>query len=71
MNKEYNAQYGAFIERGEILSEDSAAYTVKSLDRDGIITPPIKAINDGYDVGDRVFFFLFNDGSGRIIDKMD
>ena len=71
MNRESNTPFGAFIERGEILTEESAEYTVKSFDRDGIITPPIKAINNSYDVGDHVFFFMFNDGSGQIIGKIE
>ena len=71
MNNECNPQYGAMIERGEILTESSGMYTVKSFDREGVITPPIPAISDSYDVGDHVFFFLFRDGSGRILDLMD
>jgi len=48
---------------------DDDKYTVASLDRDGIETPPIKALTDDdtYTVGDTVFFFLFSDGMGRII----
>ena len=72
MKNEDNARYGAFIERGEVLNAEDGKYTVKSFDRDGIITPPIPAINNVLpDVGNRVFFFLFNDGSGRIIGTMD
>lgn len=71
MSRENNPMFGAIIERGEILTEESAMYTVKSFDRDGLITPPIKAIADSYDVGDHVFFFLFRDGSGMIIGSMD
>jgi len=71
MSRENNPLYGAIIERGEVMTEDSGKYTVKSFDRDGIITPPITAITDSYDVGDHVFFFLFRDGSGRILGLMD
>ena len=71
MSRENNPLYGAIIERGEVLTEESGAYTVKSYDRDGVTTPPIKAIADSFDVGDRVFFFLFRDGSGRILSLMD
>lgn len=64
--------FGALIERGEVLTAEDAAYTVKSYDRDGVVTPPIPAIdNVNPDVGNRVFFFMFNDGSGRIIARMD
>lgn len=57
------------IERGYIL--DAAAdggYCVASYDREGIETPPIKPINDNtYTEGDLVYFFLFPDGTGKII----
>lgn len=57
------------IERGYIL--DAAAdggYYVASYDREGIETPPIKPINDNtYAKGDLVYFFLFPDGTGKII----
>ena len=59
---------GAFIERGKILTATEAGYSVKSLDRDGIISPPIQTIDDStYTVGDMVYFFLFRDGTGKII----
>ena len=59
---------GAFIERGKILAATEAGYSVKSLDRDGIISPPIQTIDDStYTVGDTVYFFLFRDGTGKII----
>ena len=72
MKSEDNALYGALIERGEVLTDEDGMYTVKSFDRDGVVTPPIPAVyNVIPDVGNRVFFFMFNDGSGRIIDTMD
>ena len=60
---------GAFIERGTILSASTDGYKVKSFDRDGIITPPIKPISTDttYTVGDTVYFFLFLDGTGKIL----
>lgn len=66
------------IERGKITTITDGGYSVSSLDRDGIVTPPLKAIQYGqssgtlpnYKVGDRVYFFVFSDGTGRIIDKM-
>lgn len=59
---------GAAIERGQITSATEAGYTVASYDRDGIVSPPIKPINDStYGVGDAVYFFLFRDGTGKII----
>lgn len=61
--------YGATIERGEILTAAAGKYTVKSLDRDGIESPPIEAIHDDleYESGDKVYFFLYKDGTGKII----
>ena len=61
-------QIGAAIERGEVLTSEQGLYTVKSLDRDGIESPPIAAINSTvYQAGDRVYFFLFRDGTGKIL----
>jgi len=73
MSRENNPIYGAIIERGVILKANNGTYTVKSYDRDGIITLPIKALlpEAAYYAGNRVFFFLFQDGSGRILGPMD
>lgn len=60
--------YGAVIERGKVISAGEKGYTVASLDRPGIEAPEIKAIDGGtYTVGNAVYFFLFPDGTGRII----
>jgi hypothetical protein len=73
MSRENNPIYGAIIERGVIVKVNNDTYTIKSYDRDGITTLPIKRIlhKAVYHVGDRVFFFLFQDGSGRILGPMD
>ena len=56
------------IERGKIQTAANGEYTIASLDRDGIITPPMRAIdNNTYSVGDEVYYFYFKDGTGRII----
>ena len=63
------------IERGKIVAVSEQGYSVASLDRDGIETPPLKALEDGqanaaapgYTVGTRVYYFIFSDGTGRII----
>lgn len=61
-------QKGAAIERGEVLNAQNDTYTVKSLDRDGIESPPIgTADGTAYQAGDRVYFFLFPDGTGKIL----
>lgn len=59
-------EYGARIERGIIVHAKDGMYEVKSLTRDGIITPPIKG-NGNYDAGDCVYFFIFDDGNGMVI----
>jgi hypothetical protein len=64
-NKRLN---GAIIERGKIAAAGDDGYTVVSLDREGIVSPPIKAIGDTeYEPGDIVYFFLFADGTGAIL----
>ena len=56
------------IERGRIQTAANGKYTIASLDRDGIITPPMSPIDDNtYSVGDGVYYFYFKDGTGRII----
>lgn len=61
--------HGVYVERG-IVQEvcDGGGYKVKSYIRDGIITPEIPAAGGAtYEVGDRVYFFLFDDGRGLIL----
>lgn len=71
MNQENNS-YGAKIERGYIVQVAEDGYIVQSYDRHGMKTPIIKSINDHqYGAGDRVYFFLFDDGCGKIIGPMD
>ena len=63
-------EYGAIFERGKILAAAAGRYTVASLDREGIESPPISAINnETYTVGDMVYFFMFRDGTGKIVCK--
>ena len=59
----------AMIERGEIIGSQTGGYQVKSMDRYGIVTPPIEPIHDTmtFSVGDMVYYFAFPDGTGRII----
>lgn len=73
MKREHNPPYGALIERGRIAQADAEAgtYTVESLDRPGVTTPPMKTIDEAIlDEDALVFFFMFNDGGGKIIGKM-
>ncbi|MDD3881888.1 MAG: hypothetical protein PHI27_06515 [Eubacteriales bacterium] len=59
--------YGACIERGAVVSVADGLYIVRSLTRDGIITPAIPAISGTYQADDTVYFFLFPDGHGAIL----
>ena len=57
------------IERGKILAKSDSGYTVASLDRTGIEIPDMKPIDDTktYTIEEMVYFFAFNDGTGKII----
>lgn len=57
------------IERGYIVDVTAdGGYCVASYDRPGIETPPIKPINSNtYTKGNLVYFFLFPDGTGKIL----
>lgn len=69
MNEE---MYGACIERGRIKTAEGGRYRVESITRAGITTPPLKPLfpERGYEVNDLVYFFLFTDGDGMILEKM-
>ena len=70
MSKEHTTNL-AMIERGEVVMEVGGKYVVASLDREGIATPPLGKLTDEvYDVGDTVYFFLFGDGTGKIISRL-
>lgn len=60
---------GALVERGVITGAESAGYTVASLDRKDIVSPPLGAVGEDYATGDMVLFVLFSDGTGKIICK--
>ena len=58
----------AYIERGKVTAADGGLYSVASYDRDGIVAEGIQAADGtAYDVGDDVCFFLFRDGTGKIL----
>lgn len=59
---------GGTIERGIVKAVTDGGYTLASYDREGIETPPLKAIDSKtYSVGEQVYFFYFNDGTGKVI----
>lgn len=43
-------------------------YSIRSEDRPGLVTPPLPGmVEETHDVGSRVVFFMFDDGTGRIV----
>ena len=59
---------GGHIERGKILAASEEGYRIASLDREGIETPPLEAADGkAYLEGDKVYFFYFPDGTGKIL----
>lgn len=57
-----------YIERGRIKEITEAGYIVESLDRKGIVTPPILPIAEyTFTRENMVLFVLFPDGTGKII----
>lgn len=70
MSKE-NKTSLAMIERGEVVAEAGGKYIVTSLDREGIETQPLEALTDDvYGAGAQVYFFVFGDGTGKIISRL-
>jgi len=62
--------YGAHVERGIITFTDNGMHTVKSFCRDGLSISGLPAIGGAiFNIGDRVYFFIFDDGTGLILDK--
>ena len=56
------------IERGRVKAVTSEGYVIESLDRKGIITPPLRALINGvYAVNEIVLFVFFCDGIGLVI----
>lgn len=64
-----NTEATAAIERGIIIHAQNHLYEVKSITRDGIITPPIPANISNLSAGDCVYFFVYDDGRGLIIGR--
>lgn len=68
MEKTNDCYSGAFVERGIVTAVEDDGYVVSSFDRKGITLPPLKGYDGAtYSVGDKVFYFAFRDGTGRII----
>lgn len=72
MEKENYCCDTARIERGEIVKAEDGKYFVRSYGRDGLTTPGIPALIAAmvpFTVGEKVYFFLFDDGHGAIIGR--
>jgi hypothetical protein len=66
------SEYGARIERGVVDEATEGKYIIASLTRPGVTTPPIPALIGGtFSVGEKVYFFLFEDGHGGIFAALD
>ena len=65
-------EYGARVERGEVAEATDAGYRVMSLTRPGVTTPQIPALyGRTFSVGEKVYFFVFEDGHGGILAALD
>ena len=77
---------GALIERGKIFAREGTRYKVVSLDRPEVVSRWMRAssffvneredeegsvIRYSYAVGDPVFFFMFPDGRGLILGRIE
>lgn len=72
MEKENNCFDAARIERGIVVSVSSGLYQIRSYGRDGLVTPGIPALAGGgqpYAVNEKVYFFLFDDGTGAVLGR--
>ena len=62
----------AAVERGVVVSVQESGYKVQSYSRDGLTTPALPALSlDTYAEGDKVYFFMFDDGHGAILGRID
>lgn len=58
---------GAVIHIGKIKRVSDDGYIIASVTESPMETPPLKALIGEYEVGDTVFYFLFENGFGAII----
>ena len=70
MGRKEQPAAGAPLERGKIAEVANGGYRVSNLDRPGLTSRVITGIDDTeYTTGDLVYFYLFRDGSGKILCK--
>ena len=71
MGKQENTIIGATIERGKIEEVAAGGYRVRNLDRPGLVSRVITGTDDTvYQVEDKVYFFMFSDGNGKILGRL-
>ena len=59
------------FERGKVCGKKTGPlYKVESYTRDGIVSRWIEAVQGEYQIGDNVYFFMFDDGRGMILGRM-
>ena len=77
MIKESSPRYGAFIERGNVIEKTvdthgKAWYVVESIDRPGVTSPKMQSYaNLIADIGNKVCFFMFDDGTGSVLSILE
>ena len=71
MEKE-GCAWGAQIERGVVCAVTLEGYTVESFDRPGVTAAGLRDMTGTERrTGEKVYFFLHGDGTGRILCGMD
>ena len=75
MKNENTSPWGAKIERGEITAvhgdaDDTFRYDIKSIDRPGVTAYGLSTTNGTFHPGEKVYFFLFGDGKGMILNGL-
>jgi len=64
--------YGALLERGRVINSTDGRCGIESYCRAGVTTPPLPLLNGlEVELGDRVLFFMFDDGTGIVIARME
>lgn len=60
--------FGARIERGYVKEITGDGYVIASFDRPGMETPALACVGDDmFLTGEMVYFFLFPDGTGKVL----
>ena len=71
-NEKSRCRDSAQIERGRITQAGGGLYKVSSYGRSGLTTPGLPPMDPqaSYQVNDKVYFFMFDDGHGMILGKI-